>query len=447
MTPRQIIIQAGGRGSRLEQHTSNKPKCLVPVDGKPLLYHTLAAFPGAEAVVIVDYRADVVRRWLEAFPPDRPITVVHADGKGSGAGLARAARALSRSDDTTAVVWCDLVFEAPPPWPVGMRPVIGVTKDFSCRYETPSRSGVMGLFWFHAASILTECPPEGEFSEWVLAHPYIPLAVQDVREYGTLAALQNHWSDTPTRFFNEIEIGPEIVTKRARLPEYLSKIEDEAAWYRHVWERGFGNVPRVIAESPLEMTRITGQHPWQMKPDTRALGGIMGALERLHKLETLQFDQDAIAGMYLQKPIKRMVFVANLLPPELRGETVVINGHRCQNRVLGGGWSFDVVPEAFTLIHGDPTFSNIIITRHGFPFLIDPRGRFGDTQFYGDPLYDWAKLWYSLVGGYDNFNRKQFTLEMGDGCVEVQIKPSGWEMLAPMFEERMGAETMRKIKI
>ena len=32
-----IIVQAGGRGSRLRHHTWNKPKCLVSVRGKPLI--------------------------------------------------------------------------------------------------------------------------------------------------------------------------------------------------------------------------------------------------------------------------------------------------------------------------------------------------------------------------------------------------------------------------
>ena len=35
----KIIIQAGGKGTRLEQLTRNKPKCLVPVDNLPIIFH------------------------------------------------------------------------------------------------------------------------------------------------------------------------------------------------------------------------------------------------------------------------------------------------------------------------------------------------------------------------------------------------------------------------
>ena len=57
----------------------------------------------------------------------------------------------------------------------------------------------------------------------------------------------------------------------------------------------------------------------------------------------------------------------------------------------------------FNIIHGDPTFSNIIISKSNKPYLIDPRLKFGKSDYYGDPFYDWAKLFYSVVGSYDNF--------------------------------------------
>ena len=459
MTPRQIIIQAGGRGSRLENYTRNRPKCLVPVDGKPLLEHTLAAFPGAEAVVIVDYRADVVERWLCAFPPSQNVGLCFALGEGSAAGIEQAARMLPYPDEPVAVIWSDLLF------PNSVRAtileaeiVIATTRDFPCRYETTPGDGVMGLFWFRNAAALADSPTEGEFVDWVLSKPHTAYRYEGAKEYGTLAALQDHWSDTPARFFNEVTIEDDKVSKTTSDPTHASKLTNEVAWYRHVTELGFGNVPTIYVEGPrgYVMSRVTGVHPWQMKPDTRVLGGIMDTLERLHGLEEAPLDPVAVQYMYRDKPASRLVPVAALLPKALTRPYVKINGRYCRNVISAA--HYDVIPMAhalasnllgppFRLIHGDPTFSNILIPRTGFPFLIDPRGRFGSVQFYGDPLYDYAKLWYSLSGGYDSFNRGHYTLEMGEGWADVQIKPSGWEMLAPMFEERMGAEAMRKIRI
>lgn len=53
------------------------------------------------------------------------------------------------------------------------------------------------------------------------------------------------------------------------------------------------------------------------------------------------------------------------------------------------------------VIHGDPVFSNIIFQVGGGVRFVDTRGMLGDRATpYGDPLYDWSKLYQSL-NGYD----------------------------------------------
>ena len=140
MTISQVIIQAGGRGTRLETLTRNRPKCLVPVDGKPLLYHTFDAFPGASFTIIVDYRGEVVRRYLDAFPPGVPVRIVEADGDGTCGGIAKAAAGLEQ-DVPVAVVWCDLMFGGPPDIAGDIHPTMGTTTDFPCRFTLAPESG------------------------------------------------------------------------------------------------------------------------------------------------------------------------------------------------------------------------------------------------------------------------------------------------------------------
>lgn len=53
------------------------------------------------------------------------------------------------------------------------------------------------------------------------------------------------------------------------------------------------------------------------------------------------------------------------------------------------------------VIHGDPVFTNIIINEYGKIKFIDMRGKIGDKlTIYGDWLYDWAKIYQSIIG-YD----------------------------------------------
>ena len=59
----RIIIQAGGRGSRMNNLTTLKPKCLVPVFGKPILFHWLDLYPEHEFIIICDYKKEVLKKY------------------------------------------------------------------------------------------------------------------------------------------------------------------------------------------------------------------------------------------------------------------------------------------------------------------------------------------------------------------------------------------------
>jgi aminoglycoside phosphotransferase len=53
------------------------------------------------------------------------------------------------------------------------------------------------------------------------------------------------------------------------------------------------------------------------------------------------------------------------------------------------------------VIHGDTVMTNILVNNFGKIKFIDMRGKLGDKlTCYGDFLYDWAKLYQSLIG-YD----------------------------------------------
>ena len=61
-----IIVQAGGKGTRLEYLTHNKPKALVPVQNLPMIFHLFRKFPDKKFIVIGDYKIDVLRALTEA---------------------------------------------------------------------------------------------------------------------------------------------------------------------------------------------------------------------------------------------------------------------------------------------------------------------------------------------------------------------------------------------
>jgi glucose-1-phosphate cytidylyltransferase len=63
----KIIILAGGLGTRISEETENKPKPMVLIDDKPILWHLMNIFGVQgynEFVLALGYRGDVIKRWL-----------------------------------------------------------------------------------------------------------------------------------------------------------------------------------------------------------------------------------------------------------------------------------------------------------------------------------------------------------------------------------------------
>jgi thiamine kinase-like enzyme len=79
-------------------------------------------------------------------------------------------------------------------------------------------------------------------------------------------------------------------------------------------------------------------------------------------------------------------------------------------------------PERFVPIHGDATFSNTVIDDKLRVWFIDPRGYFVKPGIFGDARYDFAKVFYSAVGGYDAFNRRKFKLYVDNETVEILME-------------------------
>ena len=63
----KVIILAGGLGTRISEETNDKPKPMVLIDDKPILWHLMNIFSTQgyeEFVLALGYRSDVIKRWL-----------------------------------------------------------------------------------------------------------------------------------------------------------------------------------------------------------------------------------------------------------------------------------------------------------------------------------------------------------------------------------------------
>ena len=71
----KIIILAGGLGTRISEETSDKPKPMVLLDDKPILWHLMNIFAVQgfnDFVIAVGYKGNVIQDWvrsIESFYP------------------------------------------------------------------------------------------------------------------------------------------------------------------------------------------------------------------------------------------------------------------------------------------------------------------------------------------------------------------------------------------
>ena len=451
-----VIAQAGGKGTRLKHYTWNKPKCLLSVAGQPLLYHLFDRFPSANFIVIGDYFYEVLEKYLQVFPPQVAVQLIQAKTKGTISGIDQALTYIP-DDDPFLLAWCDLLFEQVPDCEIDGKNWIGLSRSFKCRWsynqakkcveEASTERGIAGFFVFQNKAILKDLPSQGECVRWLSQQPiqFDEMFLDDTYELGTLDNIAEYQQNSlVSRFFNSVEIVEDQVIKKARVQEFDKLIEIELNWYRTVHSFGFNRLPNLISKNPMTLSRIPGVHPFELEVNlqqkTEILTDIFQLLSQLHRCDRHPADAKIVEEVYLQKTCDRVNSVAQLIP-YFDQPTIEVNGCLCRNpfHPQYENWLSELVSEIkvdwFMLIHGDPTFSNMLIDPQNQGWLIDPRGYFGASLLYGDPMYDWAKLYYSVVGDYDPFNRRRFQLKIIGKQIDLDIESNGWKDLEPMFVE------------
>lgn len=172
--------------------------------------------------------------------------------------------------------------------------------------------------------------------------------------------------------------------------------------------------------------------------------------------------KSALEDMYYTKTLKRLKKLKqdNKIFDSFFNKDITINGIKYKSlndicKVLE-----NVIPELlfdidqFNIIHGDLCFANIMIDNNlNFIKVIDPRGKFGKYDIYGDYRYELAKLLHSIDGKYDyiikdmfkikkNLNKNSIDFEILENIKEFNLK----DMFFNVFKENIG-EDAKKIEL
>ena len=93
----EVIILAGGLGSRLRSVVSSVPKCMAPIDGRPFLWYlleNLRRFDVSRVILSVGYLKEAVQDWVSCHAGEYPWEfdfAVEDSPLGTGGGIRLAA--------------------------------------------------------------------------------------------------------------------------------------------------------------------------------------------------------------------------------------------------------------------------------------------------------------------------------------------------------------------
>lgn len=278
-------------------------------------------------------------------------------------------------------------------------------------------------------------------------YPFTILHSQNWFDVGHSDNYSKATTSVAARSFNSIEIDEQrgILKKRS---ENKEKLVNEIRWYLRIPNKLQYLLPRVYDYSldltdpyvsmeyygyhTLHESLVFGDLPlvkWQA-----IFQKLLFAINDMGQFtvtgERNQFET-ALRDIYLQKTFDRLDMMRNELDFHSFFEnTITINGKEyCSlNEYI------KMLPELieklvvntftgqFNIIHGDLCFANILIEdTYDFIRVIDPRGKFGTFDIYGDARYELAKLMHTLEGKYDFIIEDMFDIDVIGNTIEYHV--------------------------
>ena len=346
-----IVVQAGGKGTRLKYLTENKPKALVPVDNLPMLFHLFRKYPDKRFVIIADYKKEVMRNYLEAFATVK-YQIVEAAGTGTCAGVKQAVD-LIPENQSFMLVWSDLIlpdkFELPKEYKDNTKqPVndyVGISQTFPCRWsfqdgkfeeERSEEHGVAGFFLFTDKAKLDQIPESGELVRWMQQKQmcYKEIGLAGTREFGLIEEYEK-LEQSKCRPFNKITVTGNCLTKEPVDQQGEKLAVRESAWYEKARKLNIEILPEIYSTQPLKMEYIKGKNIYEDSEISTSLKinileKLVNSLKKFHQAESMPADTFSLKEAYFNKTFDRLSQIQDVVP-FARDREISVNGKICKN--------------------------------------------------------------------------------------------------------------------
>lgn len=106
----KTVILCGGRGTRLGEHGHSVPKALIPIGGKPIIWHLLSiyAFYGFnDFILCLGYLGDQIKEYFENQDTDWKVTSVDTGVSTQTGGRLKSVESLLYGESTFCVTYGD----------------------------------------------------------------------------------------------------------------------------------------------------------------------------------------------------------------------------------------------------------------------------------------------------------------------------------------------------
>jgi capsule biosynthesis phosphatase len=238
-----------------------------------------------------------------------------------------------------------------------------------------------------------------------------------------------YMEDVTPRHFNEVKIGKTFIKKSNDI-----KLQGEIEYYRWVEDNGTEEIKKLFpkmltySDNSVELEMIQGINFSTMYVNNiltiEHLQLLMEKIKLLHS--NLESDETHFGYPNLSKKFIERV---NMYDYKIYGITddEILQIEKELIKIESQGYKN-------VMIHGDCVFSNIMLSESEDIKFVDVRGMVGNKKTcYGLYLYDYAKIYQSLIG-YDEI------------LMDKKIKKSYKDMMLKYFKTQVG-DNFEKIKI
>lgn len=449
-TMRKVVILGAGLATRLYPITHHIPKVLVNYKQHTILknLHDIYSQLGADEIILVVHSkfANMVQAY--AKQEDLKITIRCVD-ESFGSAYALASIEHDLHGHNVVLNWCDIIPDFGS-WSWDQNAIY--TKGQECRYNFDGKyisnvgstgGNVVGIYqlkdWeFYmgdTAEEINEACAGQDFVEFLYGEIFEQSELMNLVDLGDMPKLKAaHSKKTLNRSFNTVDIDEEenVVFKYANNKQGVELQDKELNWYAKV---NSDNVPKIldIQDNFFVMERIQGKPAFEYIKETKDHSIAYEVLKSLRFGGEIYASEEVIERDFTKefytKVIDRCESIQSLI--DSFGPVTHVNNIKLGRlkpmlkQALAHliKYHHETQGRFYNIIHGDPNFSNTIVTDDKQIKFIDPRGYFGETMIHGPRLYDEAKVLYA-ISGYDQFNSDaswgEFSIEGDKAFVSIE---------------------------